>query len=300
MESVVFGAGSFGIILKRGLEKYCGVHICAICDNDESKWGKEIDNVKICSPQKLLDMNFEKIFICALRIDQYSAIEMQLVNMGIPKEKIVIMRTSKEYGDAFIEDDFVRKNWIKAFAEYTKETDMLGSVAECGVYYGETAMFINKYWPDRKLHLFDTFEGFPDSDIAYDINSFPAFESGPFSANPFKIDSQPDSIIDVIKSRMCYPDNLRIHKGCFPECAGIIEDRFCFVNLDMDLYQPQLEGLRYFWNKMEPGGVILLHDYYHQALPGVSMAVSDFEKELGEQLLKFPIGDYCSIAVIKR
>lgn len=299
MESAVFGAGKYGKILKRGLEKYCGVHICTICDNDESKWGEKIDNVIISSPQKLIDMNFEKIFVCAVRLAQWSAIEMQLENMGIPKEKIVLMRMSREYQDAFIEVDFVRINWIKAFSEYTKETGMLGSVAECGVFYGDTAIFINKYWSDRALHLFDTFEGFSDKDIARDSNSFSAFKNGKFTTNPFKVDT-PDSIIEVVKGRMCYPDNLKIHKGYFPECAGIIEDRFCFVNLDMDLYQPQLEGLRYFWNKMELGGVILLHDYYHPELPGVRMAVVDFEKELGEMLFKFPIGDGCSIAVIKR
>lgn len=298
MESVVFGAGRWGNVLKRGLEKYCEVHICAICDNDESKWGKKIDDVIICSPQKLIDMNFEKVFVCISKRAEYSAIEMQLINMGIPREKIVLMRMSSEYGDAFMEFDPVRKNWIKAFSEYTKDIGMLGSVAECGVYYGETAMFINKYWSDRTLHLFDTFEGFPDKDIEYDSNSFSEFKNGEFATNPFKVDS-PDSMIEVVKSRMCYPDNLKIHKGCFPECAGIIEDRFCFVSLDMDLYQPQLDGLRYFWNKMEPGGVILLHDYYCPSLPGVRMAVSDFEKELSEMLLKFPIGDYYSIAVIK-
>lgn len=41
MESVIFGAGRLGKTLKRGLEKYCGVHISAICDNDESKWGRK-------------------------------------------------------------------------------------------------------------------------------------------------------------------------------------------------------------------------------------------------------------------
>lgn len=299
MGSVIFGAGHWGKSLKRGLEKYCGVHICAIFDNDESKWGEKIDDVVISSPQKLIDMKFERVFVAVRGKAEYSAIETQLVNMGIPNEKIEFTRASREYGDAYIEEDPFRKRWIKAFAEYTKEVGMLGSVAECGVYYGDTAIFINKYWPDRTLYLFDTFEGFTDEDIAYEIDTFPTFKDGYFAADPFKVNTSSDSIIKVIKGRMCYPDNLRIHKGRFPECAGKIEDRFCFVNLDMDLYQPQLEGLRYFWNKMEPGGVILLHDYYHPELLGVKMAVADFEKESGDKLLKFPIGDYCSIAVIK-
>lgn len=299
MESVIFGAGFWGKYLKRGLEKFCGVRICAIVTNNESRWGDKIDNVLVSSPQKLIEINFEKVFICAMKESSCSEMEMQLVNMGIPREKIEVMKTSVEYIDAFKENDFLRLNWIEAFSAYTREIGMLGSVAECGVLRGDTAMFINRCWPDRTLHLFDTFEGFSNEDIAHDMNSFPAFANGPFITNPFKQDT-PDSMIEEVKSRMCYPDNLKIHKGYFPECAGIIEDRFCFVNLDMDLYQPQLEGLRYFWNKMEHGGVILLHDYYHPELPGVKVAVADFENELGDTLLRFPIGDFCSIAVIKR
>ncbi|MCI8524143.1 MAG: hypothetical protein HFI62_13190 [Lachnospiraceae bacterium] len=50
---------------------------------------------------------------------------------------------------------------------------------------------------------------------------------------------------------------------------------------------------------MEIGGVILLHDYFHPDLPGVKAAVADFEKELSQALPKIPIGDHCSIAIIK-
>lgn len=299
MKSVIFGAGYWGKYLKCGLEKNCRVHICAIITNNKNKWGQKIDNVTISSPQILANLNFEKVFICAMKKSSCSEMETQLVNMGIPREKIEVMRTSVEYADAYIGTDRVRKNWIRTFAEYTKEIGMLGSVAECGVFDGLTAMFINRYWPDRTLHLFDTFEGFHEEDITHDSNSFPEFKNGVFTTNPFKTNA-PDSLIEEVMVKMRYPDHVKIHKGYFPECAGNIDESFCFVNLDMDLYQPQLEGLRYFWEKMEPGGVILLHDYYHPELPGVKAAVADFEEELGDMLLKFPIGDGCSIAVIKR
>lgn len=298
MEAVIFGAGKLCSGLKRGLEKYFDVHICAVCDNDEKKWGKRIENVLIVSPQELMKISFERIFICVQRQAWYKIIEEQLLKMGIPKEKIVNMPTSREYQDAFIERDPLRKIWIKNFADYTKEIGLAGSTAECGVYNGETAMFINKYWPNSKLHLFDTFDGFSEEDILEDKHSFTAFSNGRFSKNPFKI-GNPELLIEIIKERMLYPENIKIHKGYFPKSANGIEDTFCFVNLDMDLYRSQLEGLRFFWDKMEKGGVILLHDYFHPELPGVKKAVDDFEKEIAKQLPKMPIGDYCSIAIIK-
>lgn len=42
-----------------------------------------------------------------------------------------------------------------------------------------------------------------------------------------------------------------------------------------------------------------MHDYFHPELPGVRKAVKDFEMHLGKQLHRFPIGDGCSLAVIR-
>lgn len=260
--------------------------------------GKYNRQCKDYPPQELLNTDFEKIFVCIANRTEFSMVEAQLIHMGISRDKIVLMRTSKEYQDAFIQLDPFRKNWIKEFSDYTRKIGLKGCTAECGVYFGETSMFINKYWPDQTLHLFDTFEGFSEKDIEYDSNNFASFKNSEFSKNPFKIDT-PDSMLDIVKARMCYPENLKIHKGLFSECSKDIEDQFCFVNLDMDLYQPQLDGLRFFWNKMQLGGIILLHDYFNPKLPGVMKSVEDFEKEIGQVLPKFPIGDHCSIAIIK-
>lgn len=67
----------------------------------------------------------------------------------------------------------------------------------------------------------------------------------------------------------------------------------------MDLYQPMLEALRFFWWKMERNGCILLHDYFIPSLPGVKLAVDEFEEEIGQKLFKVPIGDDWSLAIFK-
>ncbi len=298
MKAVVFGAGKYGKALKRGLEKYCGVDVLAICDNDTEKWDKEIDGIQIISPDRLLQLSFDKIFISLMFGEEFLEAEKQLVELGIPKEKLVIMKTDHIYQDAFMELDPVRKKWMKSFAEYTREMGLTGNVAECGVFQGETAMFINKYWPDRVLYLCDTFEGFDRNDVVYENMNFSEFKKGTFGFGSFQGEKS-EILIKYVKARMLYPEKTIICQGYFPESVKRINDQFCFVNLDMDLYQPQIEGLRFFWDKMEKGGVILLHDYFHPDLPGVKAAVSDFEKEINMKLPKVPIGDECSIAVIK-
>lgn len=260
--------------------------------------GGIIDSIQIIESQRLLEHDFDKIFVCIRKGNQFRAVEKQLIELGILKEKIVIMQKSVEYQDAFLELDFIRKNWIKCFADYTREIGLSGSGAECGVYYGETAMFINKYWKDRMLYLCDTFEGLVDQDVMLEEKNFDAFKIGSFTYSSFKAET-PELMMDTVKTRMLYPEKVKVCQGRFLDSICRIEDKFCFVNLDMDLYQPQLDGLRFFGNKMESGGVILLHDYFHPELPGVKVAVADFEKENNCTLIKIPIGDGCSIAVLK-
>lgn len=99
---------------------------------------------------------------------------------------------------------------------------------------------------------------------------------------------------------MNYPENVVIKQGYFPESTQGIEDcKFCFVNLDMDLYKPMYAGLEFFFDRLNPKGCILLHDYYHENWGGVKEAVGDYERVHDIELLKLPIGDGCSIAIIK-
>ena len=69
--------------------------------------------------------------------------------------------------------------------------------------------------------------------------------------------------------------------------------------LDFDLYLPTLEDLRFFYTRFHPRGATLVHDYFTPSYHGVLKAVDDFEKELGERITFVPVGDHCSIAILK-
>ncbi|MCH5249318.1 MAG: hypothetical protein J1E98_05280 [Lachnospiraceae bacterium] len=74
---------------------------------------------------------------------------------------------------------------------------------------------------------------------------------------------------------------------------------FCFVNLDLDLYEPTYNGLLFFSKKMVPGGGILVHDYFAEDYKGPREAVDKFVSEIRVKssilLHKVPIGDGLSI-----
>ena len=182
----------------------------------------------------------------------------------------------------------VRNTFLKCYAQ---QFEGLGiSVAEGGVYRGQFAAKINRCFPKSKLHLFDTFEGFDSRDIE--------IEKGISQSRPEESNFANTSV-ELVMGKMTYPDNVEIHKGYFPETAVGVDDKFCFVNLDFDLYHPILEGLRFFYPKMVRGSVLLVHDYYHAGLPGVKRAISEYEDEAGWEIIKLPIGDNQSIALVK-
>lgn len=179
-----------------------------------------------------------------------------------------------------------RKNFLFHYAELVYENDLQGSVAEAGVYRGEFAQYINEYFPDRTCYLFDTFSGFEVDDVDWQSEKF-ALEKAKF------INTSSEYVI----SRMPHPECVTIRKGWFPDTAKGIDDKFVFVNLDMDLYKPTIAGLKFFYPKLVQNGVILLHDYYDDGGPGIKKAVTEFSKEEDFSLL--PIGDDRSIALIK-
>ena len=294
MRVLIFGAGHGGQKYYNYISKDTSTTIAAFVDNNPKLMGTSIDNISIISPNEIKNFQFDKIIISTM--PKYALeILSQLKNMGIPEAKI----EHPIYTDAFgyDENNDSRVLWLRNFSNHAYKTNMHGNVAECGVYSGHFARFINKYFPDKNLYLFDTFDGFHIQDIDFELS----FGNDSFNKSRFALEKNIFTGIDIecVMQHMPHPEKCIIKKGFFPETAIGIEDSFCFVNLDMDLYQPMLAALEFFWDKMIPEGIILLHDYYHPDLPGVAQAVTDFEKTIGKRICKMPIGDFCSIALIK-
>ena len=150
-----------------------------------------------------------------------------------------------------------------------------GAAAELGVYKGFFARCINMLLPDRKLYLFDSFEGFGEGDCA--AESFQA--------------AHRNTAIDRVLAIMPHPEQITVRPGFFPGSLDGLEERFCLVSLDVDFYQTTLEGLRYFWPRLEQGGYLMLHDCGSLSLPGVKQALEDYEAETGQRIPAVPLCD---------
>ena len=176
-----------------------------------------------------------------------------------------------------------------------------GAVAELGVYKGDTAVLLNGLFPSRPLYLFDTFQGFDERDIAAEQHGSPLHSE--LSLSHAKAGDFGDTSVEGVLSRMPYPDRCIVRKGYFPETASDLSDsEFAFVSIDPDLYEPALAGLRFFYDRLNAGGVIVLHDYNNTQFKGIKKAVAKFEEELaaaGQPPLKLvPLGDLHGSCVI--
>ena len=173
--------------------------------------------------------------------------------------------------------------------ERLKKDKIPGHFAELGVYKGKTAAILHAMDPDRILHLFDTFEGFVQKDLQKETG-----EAATYSPERFS-----DTAVTKVRSRFPSGADIRIHQGHFPGTTNNIgEFRFALVSLDVDLHDPTREGLKYFYPRLSPGGVIIIHDYNNK-WEGLVKAVDEFVKDIPESLI--PVADMeTSVMIIRQ
>jgi len=165
--------------------------------------------------------------------------------------------------------------------ERLKSDKIPGAFAEVGVYRGDSATILHELDPERELYLFDTFTGFPASDLETETG-----EAATYTPDHFA-----DVDVENMLKRFDDKDKIHIHKGCFPETTvGLEEKRFAMVNLDADLYKPTKAALEFFYPRLSPGGVILIHDY-NDKWPGIIKAVDEFVLNIPENLVLMPDTD---------
>jgi len=284
---IVFGARIGATVVKQRLENE-GIpfEIVAFADNDTNLQNKMLFSKPIIAPKNILSFEFDQIIISTQKIAFVKSIVDQLTKgLNIPLEKI---NTKFIFSTTKWEARFIALNET---AQMIAENKTKGETAELGVFQGDFAQYINKLFPNKKLYLFDTFEGFSTDDIKKD------FEIGSSDKIMDQAYNFSDTNEKFVLDRMEYPENCIVKKGYFPETAKGLEEKFAFVSLDADLYQPMLEGLKYFYPRLEKGGYIFIHDYFNEVFPGVKKAVEEYQ--IIEKIHYVPLGDNMSIAIVK-
>lgn len=126
-------------------------------------------------------------------------------------------------------------------------------------------MIMREVFPDRDIYLFDTFEGFADELHKDDPNHY---KVGDCCAP-----------LEIVTERFKDDKKTHIYKGTFPDTADVIKDKkFAFVHIDVDIYHPTVNSLRFFYPRMVIGGTIIIHDY--PAHSGIKLAIDERKDKL--------------------
>lgn len=153
-----------------------------------------------------------------------------------------------------------------------------GDTAECGALRGASSYLICRHIMglQKRHHIFDSFEGLsvPDSkDGNY-------WKKGDLAVSE-----------TVIRRNLKEFDFVVYHKGWIPKKFHEVSDlKFCFVHVDVDLYQPTLDSLAFFYPKMGSGGVILCDDYGFVTCPGAKKAFDEYMEDKPEEIIHIPTG----------
>lgn len=207
----------------------------------------------------------------------------------------------------------IRSRCLRHIVERIRRLEVPGDIAELGVYKGDTAWQLNAMMPERTMYLFDTFEGFDDRDAQVDDQRFKTMRmKGAFTDTSEEAVMQrmphPDKVVickgwfpetaEKLENGLAGTFNTGevTENGADDACSCSSSDQtqnqthnqtqdrtqlsFALVSLDPDLYAPTLEGLRFFYPRLSPGGMIIVHDYDNKQFTGVKQAVSEFEDEL--------------------
>ena len=154
-----------------------------------------------------------------------------------------------------------------------------GNFAELGVWKGNTASILAHFAAasNRRVYLFDTYEGFDKRDL------------GGIDADKPLVFS--DTSLDIVKDTIGKnSEACEFVKGFFPDSVSDVheKEKYAVVSLDCDLYEPMKAGLDFFYPRMPKGGLLLLHDYSSLFWEGSKKAIDEFCQETNEYLILMP------------
>lgn len=209
-----------------------------------------------------------------------------------------------------------RRSFIRQLAHYELfklTVDLPGHYADFGVYFGKSFFswhkFLEVFTPTathKKVIGFDSFAGFPglaeeDGDTDGKIQK----EVGGLSSESFleefrallKLHNE-DGVIPTSRGSIVQGDVCVTLPNWLSENP---EARFCLINLDMDIYEPTRVVLEGCWDRLVPGGVLILDEYATSQWPGETLAWDEFARarHISAPLVRFPWANAPGAYVVK-
>jgi O-methyltransferase len=162
--------------------------------------------------------------------------------------------------------------------------DVDGDFVDVGCNEGQSSVLlrkvINSFHCDRKLHVYDSFEGLPSTSR----EDGTSYKEGDLSTTQEVLENN---------FRLHGLEPPIIHKGWFENTLPVsLPESICFAHLDGDLYGSILASLKFVYPRLSTGGICLIDDYCDTKinpdgwnyLPGVKKACDEFLADKPEEI----------------
>lgn len=323
----IFGAGQAGAMVRTWLP--ARQELLCFIDNDKEKQGKMLDGLPVLSLEEALRLHPEEIILAILNAEAERLIlkqieetgftgtctclgsirELQDVRLSALRLQAREIEARKIPGDvaelgvyqgafaAEINRLFPeRRLWFFDTFEGFHARDLAIEAERTGVktqrrsFSDTTIELVRSRLPHPEMARF--IKGYFPESLDFEVVSGSDAEQGgghekiqrALQSSGRNVMQEPVNVMDACS---------RFHTEQRKESG---EPCFALVSLDPDLYEPTLEGLRYFYPRLAPGGRILIHDYTSCQFEGVKMAVDEYCRAHG--LFVVPLMDLHGTAVL--
>jgi O-methyltransferase len=184
---------------------------------------------------------------------------------------------------------------------YVVRHRIAGEIVECGVWRGgsmqATALTLMSLGEtSRELHLFDTFEGMPppteeDTRTRKSGETVSAAEALATSARDSKLWAIAglDDVRDAMTETGYPSEKVHYHVGMVEETTpGEAPEQIAILRLDTDWYASTKHELETLYERLTPGGILILDDYGDW--DGARKATDEWLEATGEALFLVPMG----------
>jgi hypothetical protein len=169
----------------------------------------------------------------------------------------------------------------------TPDLDMV----ECGCFQGHSTYMLARLLEENgfrgELHVFDSFEGLSPFTAVDEGGMWQTEEEKATIRRHFKSDQ------DQVRRLLAPFKFVRVYPGWIPERFDEVADkRFGLLSLDIDLYEPTRDSLRFFFPRLVAGGTVFSDDYgFHRTFPGARKAIDEYLAGTPHRhLLRMPFG----------
>ncbi len=169
-----------------------------------------------------------------------------------------------------------------------------GDFVECGVNTGMISRAVIHYIDfnstGKTFYLADTFTGIPEEQVTETEKDFYQNHCGTDVVSHHNQNYYTTDIYEDVKN-IFKGFNIKVIQGKVPDTLSQIDtDEICYLSLDMNITAPEIAAAEYFWDKIVPGGVIVIDDYgWDWHLPQKE-AFDEFAVQRSVKVLPLPTG----------